>query len=57
MENIIDELKERGLIKQIVFEDELKELIKTKQVKFYVGYDPTADSLTLGHFMTVVMAS
>ena len=56
MENIIDELKERGLIKQIVFEDELKELIKTKQVKFYVGYDPTADSLTLGHFMTVVMA-
>ena len=56
MENIIDELKDRGLIKQIVFEDELKELIKTKQVKFYVGYDPTADSLTLGHFMTVVMA-
>lgn len=56
MNNIIDSLKERGLIKQIVFEDELKDLLNQKEVKFYVGYDPTADSLTLGHFMTVVMA-
>ncbi|MBQ7307461.1 MAG: tyrosine--tRNA ligase [Clostridia bacterium] len=56
MDNVVDLLKERGLIKQIVYEDELKTLLKEKQVKFYVGYDPTADSLTLGHFMTVVMA-
>lgn len=56
MENIIDILEERGLIKQVVFKDELKDLVKQKQVKFYIGYDPTADSLTLGHFMTVVMA-
>ena len=56
MDNIIDTLKERGLVKQLMFEEDLKELIKEKQVKFYVGYDPTADSLTLGHFMTVVMA-
>ena len=54
--NIIDELHERGLIKQIVFEDELKELIENQKLSFYIGYDPTADSLTLGHFMTVVMA-
>lgn len=54
--DIIEELRERGLIKQIVFEDELKELLKTQKMSFYIGYDPTADSLTLGHFMTVVMA-
>lgn len=54
--DVVENLRERGLIKQIVFEDELKELLKTQKMSFYIGYDPTADSLTLGHFMTIVMA-
>lgn len=57
MANIYDELKERGLIKQVVFEDELREKFATKSVKFYVGFDPTADSLHIGHFTTLMMAS
>ena len=57
MENVFDELKERGLIKQVIFEDELRGLFGTQKVNFYVGFDPTADSLHVGHFTTLLMAS
>ena len=57
MTNIFDELKERNLIKQVVFEDELKEMLSQKSVSFYVGFDPTADSLHIGHFTTLLLAS
>ena len=54
--NIIDELRERGLVKQIVFEDELKAKLDKKGQAFYIGFDPTADSLHVGHFMQLIVA-
>lgn len=57
MTNIFDELKERNLIKQVVFEDDLKDMLSKKSVSFYVGFDPTADSLHVGHFATLLLAS
>ncbi|HBB44815.1 MAG TPA: tyrosine--tRNA ligase, partial [Clostridiales bacterium] len=57
MTNIFDELKERGLIKQTVYEDDLKKLLNEENINFYVGFDPTADSLHVGHFTTLMMAS
>ena len=57
MSNVFDELKDRGLVKQAIYEDDLRELFGTQKVSFYVGFDPTADSLHVGHFTTLVMAS
>lgn len=54
MSNVIDLLKERGYIDQITHEDELKELMDKEPITFYIGFDATADSLTLGHFLTVM---
>lgn len=54
MKNVLDVLKERGFVKQTVFEDELYELLGKESVTFYTGYDPTADSLTAGHFVTLM---
>ncbi len=54
MKNVLDVLKERGFLKQTVFEDELYELLDKEKVTFYIGYDPTADSLTAGHFVTLM---
>lgn len=54
--NIIDELRERGLVKQTVFEDELKALLDSGPQCFYIGFDPTADSLHVGHFMQMIVA-
>ena len=54
MKNVLDVLRERGYIKQTVFEDELYELMGRESVTFYNGYDPTADSLTAGHFVTLM---
>ena len=45
MKNVLDVFKERGFLKQIVFEEELYELLGKESVTFYTGYDPTADSL------------
>ncbi len=53
--NILDTLKERGFIKQTVYEDELKEMLARESVPFYIGFDPTADSLHVGHFMQLVI--
>ena len=43
--NVYDILKERDLIKQIIYEDEFKELVKNKKTSVYLGIDPTADSI------------
>ncbi|MEG1528776.1 MAG: tyrosine--tRNA ligase [Clostridia bacterium] len=55
-QNIIDELRERGLVKQVVFEDDLKKLLDSGSQSFYIGFDPTADSLHVGHFMQMIVA-
>ncbi len=52
---IYDELVARGLIAQVTDEDEIKELINTGKAKFYIGFDPTADSLHVGHFMALCL--
>ena len=54
MQNVFDVLKARGYIKQTVYEDELYELLGNESVTFYTGYDPTADSLHVGHFVTLM---
>lgn len=55
--NVIDILKERNLIKQTVYEEELYELLGKESVPFYVGFDPTADSLHVGHFLVLMAMS
>ncbi len=52
--NVFDVLKERGFIKQTVYEEELYRLLDTEKVPFYVGFDPTADSLHIGHYIPVM---
>ena len=53
MEHILDILKERGFIAQVTFEDELYEQLKSPTT-FYVGFDPTADSLHIGHYIPIM---
>lgn len=53
-QNIIDTLKERDLIKQIVYESELYEKLGSQSMPFYIGFDPTADSLHAGHFLALM---
>ncbi|MBE7090406.1 MAG: tyrosine--tRNA ligase [Clostridiales bacterium] len=55
MENVLDVLKARGFIKQTIFEDELYEMLGKESVPFYIGFDPTADSLHIGHYIPVMM--
>jgi tyrosyl-tRNA synthetase len=54
MQNAFDILNERGFIAQCTHEDELRELLSKEGVTFYMGYDPTADSLTAGHLLTLM---
>lgn len=54
--SVIDELRARGLVKQVVFEDELKAKLSKKSQTFYIGFDPTADSLHVGHLMQLIVA-
>ena len=54
MENVFDVLKERGFIAQTTHEDEIRELLGKEKIVFYTGYDPTADSLHVGHFLQAV---
>lgn len=54
MKNVLDTLKERGFLKQIVFEEDLRKLLETESVTFYIGFDPTADSLHVGHFVQLM---
>ena len=52
---IYEELQERGLIAQVTDEAEIRDLINNGKATFYIGFDPTADSLHVGHFMTLVL--
>ncbi|MBE5869421.1 MAG: tyrosine--tRNA ligase [Lachnospiraceae bacterium] len=52
---IFDELKARGLLAQLTDEEEIKELINAGKAVFYIGFDPTADSLHVGHFMALCL--
>ena len=54
MKNVMDTLRERGFIKQTVYEEELYEKLGSESVPFYIGFDPTADSLHVGHFMQLI---
>jgi tyrosyl-tRNA synthetase len=54
MENVFDVLKERGFIQQATHEEEIRELLGKEPVTFYIGFDPTADSLHVGHFLQVL---
>ena len=52
---VFDELKARGLLAQLTDEEEIKELINHGKATFYIGFDPTADSLHVGHFMALCL--
>ena len=52
---IFDELNKRGLLAQLTDEEEIKELVNTGKATFYIGFDPTADSLHVGHFMALCL--
>lgn len=54
-DNAYDVLKERGFIEQSTDEDKIRELLQNEKVKFYIGFDPTADCLHVGHFMQVII--
>ncbi|GAA0070161.1 tyrosine--tRNA ligase [Clostridium sardiniense] len=52
--NVLDILKERGYIKQFTHEEETRELLGKEKITFYIGFDPTADSLHVGHFIAMM---
>ena len=52
-----DVLKERGFLKQMSHEEEIKELLEKEKITFYIGFDPTADSLHIGHFIALMSMS
>jgi tyrosyl-tRNA synthetase len=53
--NVFDVLKERGFIEQCTHEEEIRNLLGSEKIRFYIGFDPTADSLHVGHFMQVII--
>ena len=55
--SIYDVLKERELIKQITYEDEFKKMVESEKTHVYLGIDPTADSIHIGHFIPLMMMS
>ena len=55
--NILDKLRERDYVEQTIYEDKLREMLENENVPFYIGIDPTADSLHVGHFVTLMVAS
>ncbi len=54
MESVYQSLMERGYIKQFTHEEEIKELLEKEKITFYIGFDPTADSLHVGHFIALM---
>ncbi|MBZ9692799.1 tyrosine--tRNA ligase [Clostridium sp. M14] len=54
MVNVLDELLDRGYIKQFTHEEETRKLLENEKVTFYIGFDPTADSLHVGHFIAMM---
>ncbi len=57
MSSAFDELSERGFIAQLTHEDEIRDLLKNHKVVFYAGFDPTADSLHVGHLLPIMAMS
>ena len=57
MKNVFDVLMERGFIEQTTHEKEIKELLANESVTFYIGFDPTADSLHVGHYLQIMVMS
>lgn len=55
--SVFEELKSRGLIAQMTNEEKLKDLLDNKSITFYIGFDPTADSLHIGHFLQMMVMS
>ncbi|MDD4088210.1 MAG: tyrosine--tRNA ligase [Tissierellia bacterium] len=55
--NVFDVLKERGYLEQCTHEEEIRELLEKESVTFYIGFDPTADSLHIGHFIQIMVMS
>lgn len=53
--SVYDILKKRGFIEQVTHEKEVKEMLENEKVKFYIGFDPTADSLHVGHFIQIIV--
>ena len=54
-DNVYDVLKERGFIEQVTDEEAVRKMLGEEKIKFYIGFDPTADCLHIGHFMQVII--
>ena len=52
---VYEELQARGLIAQVTNEEEIREMVNNGKATFYIGFDPTADSLHVGHFMALCL--
>lgn len=57
MYNIFEELTQRGYTEQLTHPEEIKNLLDNESISFYIGFDPTADSLHVGHFISLMVAS
>ena len=57
MADVLKELQDRGYIEQLTHENEIREILEKESVRFYIGIDPTADSLHIGHFVALMVAS
>jgi tyrosyl-tRNA synthetase len=53
--SVLDTLKERGFVQQLTHEEEIAELLAKEKITFYIGFDPTADSLHVGHFLGMMV--
>ncbi|MBQ4227467.1 MAG: tyrosine--tRNA ligase, partial [Clostridia bacterium] len=54
MKNALDILRERGFVAQVTYEDELNKAFEEGPITFYTGFDPTADSLHIGHYIPIM---
>ena len=57
MTDVFKILEERGFVEQMTHPDEIRQLFQKESVPFYIGFDPTADSLHVGHFVSLMVAS
>ncbi len=55
--SVFKTLQERGFIAQLTHEDKIKEILENEKIRFYIGFDPTADSLHVGHFLQMMVMS
>ena len=53
--SVFEILKQRGFIAQLTHEEKIKNLLENQEVAFYIGFDPTADSLHVGHFLQLMV--